>query len=90
MPELGDLGRGLGIQSKCGAAQLATARLDRRESGQDVSALGLDDGCCALRGCAALDERCSGLGLGERIRQATGFWGHPNGVGQRDQVAEVW
>jgi hypothetical protein len=79
LPQLGYLSRLGGIQSKCGAAQFATAGSGWMEPWHDALALRFDGRRGALRGAEALKQRRAGLGLGQCIRQTARSWGHPNG-----------
>jgi hypothetical protein len=67
LPQLGHLGRVVGIHSKCGAAQLATTRSGRKKVGHDASALGFDDRGGPLRCRIALDQGRPRFGLCERL-----------------------
>lgn len=71
LPQLGDLRRLRRIQSKCGAAKLATAGLSRLEVWHDALALGFDGCGGALRGAIAVEQGRAGLGLGEGFLKAT-------------------
>ena len=79
LPQLGNLSRLPGIQSKCGAAQVATTGSGRLELWHDALTLRFDNGGRALRGEVAVHERRARWGLCERILEATRCRGHPNG-----------
>ncbi|HEX4597319.1 MAG TPA: hypothetical protein VH278_05995 [Burkholderiaceae bacterium] len=81
LPQLGDLRRLRGIQSKYGAAQFATAGSSRFEVWHDALALRFDHCGGALRSVVTVEQRRPDFGLSQGILKATRGEGHPNGVG---------